>query len=81
MAGIRGNKSELARKDADFRELVHGRMARKQMNQTDLGRRVGCTQPNISRRFKHPELMTIKELRKWAAALDFTAEEVLKIIM
>ena len=68
-------------KDDRFRAIVKAQMSlHNNMTQLQLSRRVGCAQPGVSRKMQHPDRLTLGELRKWAEVLEFSAEDIAKII-
>lgn len=68
-------------KDDQFRAMVKAKMSlHNNMNQAQLGRRVGCAQTGVSRKMQRPDRITLGELRKWAKVLDFSASDIAKIL-
>ena len=63
-----------------LKEKLRGRMAARDMTLADLGVRMGRSDPTVRSRLRHPETITLGELRTMFAALDIQLEEGLETL-
>lgn len=72
MAAIRGNKSERAKQEKQFREAVYGKMRVNGLSERRMGQRLGMSEATFHRRLQDPGEFRLHELWRLAGEMDWT---------
>ena len=61
-------------------QIIRQAMGRSKINQKELSIHTGMTEPTMSKKLKNPNLITLLELERMNAVLNFTDSEMKTLI-
>ncbi len=67
-------------KDKRFVRNVKAGLMKKDMNATDLAKRVGMSPKTVYNRYENPDKMTVKELRAYIRVSGVSKEDVIDFL-